>query len=236
MVNVAVVDDSQEDLDYVASLLKSSFLDVNAVFYSDPEKAINELSWQEVDLLILDINMPQMDGFDLLEKVKKYSFEVIFSTAESQYALKSYSYFAVGYLLKPYTEFDFIAVVTKALHRMQHEQTRLVKPQANTVIPIATRECIYMISIDEIIRVESIDNYANFHLVNGNAHMSSHGLSYYKDAFDSPTFFRVHKSHIVNTSFVEKYYSDGTLILKNGDKVPVSRRRREAFLSHFKQH
>lgn len=234
MIHIAVIDDTQEDLEYIASLLESSFSDISPVFYNDPEKAIHELNWSKIDLLILDINMPNINGFDLLERIKKYSFEVIFSTAEEQYALKSYSYFALGYLLKPYTEYDFIAFISKALYRIKHRQNTVVNSQVSKVIPIATTECVFMISIDEIVRVESVNNYAKFHLTDGNAHLSSHGLTYYKNAFDSPTFFRVHKSHVVNTSFVEKYYLDGTLVLKNTDRVPVSRRRREAFLSHFK--
>lgn len=234
MMHIAVVDDTQEDLEYIASLLRRSFPSVSAVFYSDPEKAIGELNWSEIDLLILDINMPTIDGFSLLEQITKYSVEVVFSTAETEYALKSYSYFALGYLLKPYTEFDFIAVITKALHRISKNHSTVDRSKSEKIISIAAVGCTYLVSVDDIVRVQSVNNYAKFYLANGDTHLTSYGLSHYKNTFESSPFFRIHKSHVVNTSYIEKYYSDGNLVLKNGDTVPVARRMREQFLSHFK--
>lgn len=238
MIKVLVIDDNLDDLDFIAYLFKKYFPHLESVYYSDPQKASVEVNFEEFDLLILDVNMPTINGFDFLERIKKHEIKVIFSTAEEKHALRAHSYATVGYLLKPYSESDFTHVLLKSIRSIDKAQkgnSEKNKP-LNQLILIATIGCSYMVSTDEIIRVESINNYAKFIVSDGNSYLSSHGLSHYKDPFESRTFFRIHKSHIINIRFIEKYYSDGTLIMKNGDRVPVSRRRREEFLSHIKNH
>ena len=235
MYTICVLDDNQNDLDKIKSLLKNNFEYKQALFFTDPEVALNELDSSQVDLFILDINMPGLDGFEFLDKVKNHESEVVFSTAEDRFALRAYENFALGYLLKPYSESEFITVISKALKRIR-DKTGHMSSNPSEIISIPTQGCLYVVPKNDVIRVERIGSYVKFFVSDGNVHLSSRGIKHYMDSasLDPNHFVVVHKSHVVNINHVQKYYTDGTLVLKNGDRVPVARRRREVLLSYLK--
>lgn len=235
MYTICAIDDNRHDLDKVKSLLENNFECRQAFFFNDPEVALKDLNGSHVDLFILDINMPGLDGFEFLRKIDDHSAEVVFSTAEDRFALRAYENFALGYLLKPYTESDFVTVISKAIKRIRDKDGRAVT-KSSEIISIPTQGCLYVVPKNDVVRMEKIGSYVKFFVNDGNVHLSSRGIKYYLDSpsLDPDRFIVVHKSHVVNIDYVLKYYTDGTLVLKNGDRIPVARRRRDVLLSYLR--
>ena len=232
MYSIAVVDDNINDLDKARSLLEKNFETKRTCFYSNPQDALKDADYPSFDLVILDINMPQLNGFEFLNETQNFNVEVVFCTSEEGYALEAYKQYALGYLLKPYSEADFITVISKAFKRMSPNTNK--NRFTSEFISVATKSCIYVLPVQDIIRIQSINNYVKFFVNDGNVHLSSRIMKYYLKSLDKHRFIRVHKSHLINVDFILKYYSDGTLVLKNGDRIPVARRRRDELLDYLK--
>lgn len=239
-MNLIIIDDSASDIEYFKSLLVKNFNDFNNIeSFTNPLEGLDYINEAHPDLLILDMEMPDIDGVDLLNRTKSPTTEVIFCTSHDQFAMEAFKSLALGFLLKPYSESSFIAIMSKAIQRLKSVKDNngfpnTIKPILDEqVITVPTLGCTYFLKISEIVRLESIDSYAKIYLTDGTFHISSHGIKYFETSLISPIFFRVHKSHLINLTKVKKLFTDGTLVLKNGEHVPVARRRRTELLSLF---
>ncbi|MDO5980831.1 LytR/AlgR family response regulator transcription factor [Flavivirga spongiicola] len=239
-MNLIIIDDSASDIEYYKSLLVKNFNDFNNIeSFTNPLEGLDYINEAHPDLLILDMEMPDIGGIDLLNRIKSPTTELIFCTSHDQFAIEAFKNLALGFLLKPYSESNFIAIMSKAIQRLKsvkanNDFPKAIKPILDEqVITVPTLGCTYFLKISEIIRFESVDSYAKIYLTDGTFHISSHGIKYFETSLISPIFFRVHKSHLINLTKVKKLFTDGTLVLKNGEHVPVARRRRTELLSLF---
>jgi len=190
------------------------------------------------DVVFLDIRMPDGTGFDLLEKLPIINFKIIFVTAYEEHALKAFKYSAVDYLLKPLNPDEFIAAITKLnsdnkLDDLEKKVELLLKNRngfENIALPTSTG--LKMVEIKNIVRCESDDNYTLFYITTGEKILVSRTLKEYDQLLSDEGFYRTHKSHLVNTLFIQEYVKGegGYVILKNGDSIDVSRRKKEGLI------
>jgi two-component system, LytTR family, response regulator len=200
-------------------------------------EAINRLN---PDIVFMDIEMPGMNAFDTLQQLDNIEFQVIFTTAYDQYAIKAIKFSALDYLLKPIDADELIAAVAKASEQkvqvqqvqLQQLQHSLQNPDNDFKLMISTNEGPYFIPTDDILFAEGQNNYTHFHLSRQRKLVASKTLLEFENLLSDHGFMRVHKSFLVNFKYVERYLSkNGTLLLTNGNEVEVSRRRKDEVLN-----
>jgi two-component system, LytTR family, response regulator len=194
------------------------------------------------DLLYLDIEMPHLNGFDLLEKVGDLTFQVVFTTAYDRYAVRAFKFSALDYLLKPIDPVELKATVEKAAQKVQvvQQQLDLLKQQLlstrrSSKIALPQLNGFIIADIEQIIYCESDSNYTRFHMKNNEQYLICRSLGEVESLLEGYTFFRPHKQFLVNTNEIKRVIrDDGTILeLSNGAQVPVSRQKLEGVKQIF---
>jgi two-component system LytT family response regulator len=246
MIKAILVDDEMHGLDTLNILLSDFCPDVKVIDRCpSAKKALESINKSKPDLVFLDIEMPIMNGFELLEQFDEIPFSVIFTTSYDQYAIKAIRFSALDYLLKPVDPKELIAAIKKVDRKKNpptSEQLKMLMDQLQhregpiTRIAIPTTEGFELIVADDVVRCEANDNYTYLFLKNKTRIIASRTLKEMEEQLrDFPSFIRVHHSYIVNLNEVVKYVrgEGGYLILTDGTSVNVSRSRKEALLKHF---
>lgn len=240
-IKVVIIDDEAHGVESVKSFITGNYPSFNILGTADSVKtAVELLSKVEADLVFMDIELPDGSGFDILEKLSKRDFDVIFVTAFNQYAIKAFKYSAIDYLLKPFDYNDMDAAVKKIINRgatnNKHEEqfnallqnSKLDKPEK---IVLATAESIEFVNVKDIIHIQSDGNYSTLHIKGRNNLMVSKNLGEFENMLEDFAFFRTHQSHLVNLNFVQKVSRfDGGVIMEGGSVAILSRRKRNQFL------
>lgn len=192
------------------------------------------------DLVFLDIKMPDGTGFDLLKRIDKKEFALIFLTAFDEYAIKAFKFSAIDYLLKPLDPDELITAVKRVEENLitPYSQIAHLLDNVNSIkreskkIVLKTAESIYLVNVNEIIRCEATGNYTQFFLKDQKPVLVSKTLKDYDEILSDFGFFRVHQSHLVNLKHIIRLdkADGGTLILNYDQKTPVSTRRKEALI------
>lgn len=198
------------------------------------------------DLVFLDIEMPVMNGFAMLESLEKIDFDVVFITAYDQYALRAFRFSALDYLLKPVDPEELKKCVanfeTKHAARKQHQLgSQLNELLANFRSPgaqkiaLPTSEGYQFVFPDDIVRIQSDSNYCEFYFKDGKKLVVSRTLKEYETLLEDANFCRVHNSHLVNLRFVSKYLKGegGYLVLEDGTSIEVSTRKKAVVLQRL---
>jgi two-component system, LytTR family, response regulator len=194
------------------------------------------------DLLYLDIEMPHLNGFDLLEKIGDLTFQVVFTTAYDRYAVRAFKFSALDYLLKPIDPVELKVTVEKAAQKVQvvQQQLDLLKQQLlstrrSSKIALPQLNGFIIADIEQIIYCESDSNYTRFHMKNNEQYLICRSLGEVENLLEGYTFFRPHKQFLVNTEEIKKVIrDDGTILeLSNGIQVPVSRQKIESVKQIF---
>jgi two-component system LytT family response regulator len=192
-------------------------------------------------LIFLDIDMPKMNGFEMLNQVPEKNFHVIFTTAYDQYAIKAIKYAAFDYLLKPIDIEELKTAVSK-VDAEENKQTRrqvellyqnILHPKKNLQkLAIPTLEGLLFYEIGDIIYLEANSNYTNIHFSNKTKITASKTLKEFEDLLPEDVFFRTHHSYIINLSYIKRYIKGdgGQIELQHGAIVDVSRRKKDEFL------
>lgn len=196
------------------------------------------------DLLFLDVQMPGMDGFGLLDTIEHRGFGVIFITSYEKHAIRAIRYSALDFLLKPYSALDFDAAIARFLaqRELQPERMRFLldnRPDEHDALNsllIPTRSGDRRVRTRDIVRCESDRNYTWFHLKGGEKLLSSYTLGSYEEFLAETEFIRVHRSHIVNVEHVRSCSSEGSITMSDGTEIEVSRRRRQEVLGIMRRH
>ncbi|MGC4099965.1 LytR/AlgR family response regulator transcription factor [Ferruginibacter sp.] len=198
------------------------------------------------DLLLLDIEMKDGTGFDLLRMMPQKKFEVIFITAYDTYAVEAFKYTAIGYLLKPVLVADLVTAVQAALERIRKNifesqwmalsHNLESKERYDRKLAIATSAGYVFVNVKEISWCESQANYTAFHFLSSKKIVSSRNLGFYEELLPVEKFCRIHHSSLVNVDYIEKFNrrtNGGSVIMMDGTELDVSQRRKEEFLQYF---
>src|SRR6185436_20089037 len=209
--------------------------------FEKPEEAILLVRHQKPDVLFLDIEMPRMNGFRLVQELGDFEGEIIFITAYSHFAIEAMRISAFDYLVKPVS----IADLQNAVTRLQQQRSRHTKERLNVLkqsieenksqdnkIAVPTNEGLEFIVIKTIVRIESSTNYSRLYLTNKHSILVTKLLKDFEELLTPYRFFRVHNSHLINLNYISKYIrgDGGQVVMENGDVVDVSRRKKDQFL------
>lgn len=242
MITATIVDDEPFSCESLTTLLERFCPDVKVldICYSAAD-ALQSIHRQKPQLLFLDIEMPRMNGFDLLEKLPAIDFELIFTTSYDQYAIKAIRFSALDYLLKPIDRDELQKAVQKAVHRLKsplpqqieillHKLTQPAIPVNKIAIP--TMEGLQMICVESIISCAANSNYTSLFLKNKQNIIASRTLKEIEEMLEDYSFLRVHHSYLVNLNEVEKYIKGegGYLLMSDGATIDVSRSKKEILL------
>lgn len=208
-------------------------------------KGIEAIKKYQPQLVFLDIEMPKMNGFEMLKKIAAINFDVIFTTAYDEFALKAFKVNALDYLLKPIDEEELKLAIDKVKERNTEPITQLrlesifkTIMQSNPKFPniaLPTLEGLEFIEVASITHCQSEGNYTNIFQKNGHKTLVSKTLKDIETMLEGHHFLRVHHSFLVNLIYVRKYYKgkNGYLELINKISIPVSRAKKEALLKRF---
>ncbi len=248
MIRILIIDDEEAACNILSILIRKYMpMEHKIQIEQDPVKALVMLNDYQPTLVMLDIEMPGMNGFDFLNKAGSWDFDVIFTTAYDKYAIKAIRFSALDYLLKPIDIIELQNALNRhIIRRNLSQQTRhdlvdnlisnVQKPEADEYrLAISTSEGVFFYLPSEIIRCEGESNYTRFFLEDAKPLMVSHTLKDYESILTDYGFVRVHKSHLVNIKYVSRMDRDGFLWLQNGDSIPVSRRRKEEVMAMLKK-
>lgn len=244
MLRTVIIDDESNARQVIANILELYCEKVELIGQAEDVKTglilIDEL---KPDLVLLDIQMPDGTGFDLLKQIGNIDFNFIFITAYDQYAIKAIKLSALDYVLKPINVNELIDAIEKAeIFQVNQGEARLrLENYHNNIsnrnfekrISLNTTDSVYSIKIKNITYCKSDKNYTDIYLENGKKLLISKTLKDFELLLLDFGFFRVHQSYLINMNFVSRYEKKGLVgnaILENETKIPVSSRKRESFL------
>jgi len=243
MIRAIIVDDENASRETLKGLLKRYCKNVQVLDEADGcQSALALLKDNQPDVLFLDIQMPDGSSFKLLEDLGKIPYEVVFTTAYDQYAIKAFKYSAIDYLLKPIDPDDLINAIEKIEKKNPTEKTENsteinvllnnIKNSESKKIVLSTSKGMHVIEVINIIRCESEDYYTKFFLTDGKIIMVSHTLKDYEELLSDFNFVRPHKSHLVNVRYIKSYLrvDGGSVEMTDGTIIPVSRRKRDSII------
>jgi len=245
MIKAIIVDDEMKSQSSLFKLLERFCPEVEVIgFACNVQTAVEIIDQENPDLVFLDISMPDGDGFEVLDRVHSRKFEVIFTTAYNEYALKAIQFSALHYLLKPINYSELKDAVTrfqnskkdisldekfKVLYdSLKNEHKKIILPAANG---------LRMVELNDIVRCEANGSYTDFFLEKKEDLMVSKPLSNFMEILPEHLFCRVHSKHLVNLNYVEQYIKGrgGRIILKDGKEIEVSEGKKKEFLERLKQ-
>jgi len=246
-VNAIIVDDEEFARENLRILLEDYCPQVRVNgLASSASQARQMIEEHNPDLVFLDIMMPGEDGFMFLKSIEDRKFQVIFTTAFKDYALRAIKESAIDYLEKPIDIDDLQSAVAKAEELIGQKKTtrvtdgRLSKVLESIVLTnsvektiVPTKDGLAIVKNTEIIHLEAFENYTTLYLTSGKKYVSSKSIKAFEDKLDPNMFFRAHKSHIINIAHHLKEFnrSEGNIaVLSDGTQVPVARRKLQEFL------
>lgn len=236
----AIVDDEPHAIEFLADKLAELYDNLIITgTYGNWKDALPALRNEDLDLLFLDISMPQKNGFNLLSLVPQLKAEIIFVTAYSEYALTAFDFSATGYILKPIKDAVLTKTVDKALERRLNKKLLREPAQpeggskgANLKIGIPNSKGLDYINTEDILYLEATRRYTRI-VEKGRETLSSYNIGKFWPLLEPHLFYKVHRSFIVNLNYVNRYESVGIITLSNNKKIPVSKNVRDNFLSIF---
>ena len=242
-MKVIIIDDEARTRKSIADILKFSQQDLELVAEAeDVATGVDAIVEYKPDLILLDINMPDGTGFDLLKKLNDIHFKIIFITAYEEFAVHAFEFSAIDYILKPVDPKKLIDAIDKA-HQLVEQESISLKLNAlfanlensvseNRKLVLKTAENIYIVNTNDIIRCESDGGYTQFYLIDGKKILVSRNLKDYEDMLDGYGFFRIHQSHMINLKYIDHYSKTegGAVVMKDNSYLPVARRKKESFL------
>ncbi|MBS3993420.1 MAG: response regulator transcription factor [Bacteroidetes bacterium] len=242
MYKVLIVDDEKDALEALEWKLNTYIKDVEITLCNSPIKALTLINEIKPDIVFLDIHMPEMDGFTFLDKLSHRNFNLIFTTAHNEFAIKAFKVSAVDYLLKPVDKDELIAAVDKVkLTKEQPKEENALENKlqmllnnlgtntsSNEKIHISADGKVYLLEKEEVVMMEADKSYTTIYLNNGQEIVVSKTLKEVEKSFQFPRFYRVHNSYLINLDHVKEYLKGlgGELIMSNGKTASISRSKK----------
>ncbi len=248
MIKAVLIDDEIHSIETMQWKLENYCPEVEVIAtFDDPVEGVKYLKQSSPDILFLDIEMPMLNGFDVLEELKgSIDFDVIFTTAYDNFGIQAVKFSALDYLLKPIQNKELKEAVEK---HIQKANSRPPSEQINTLlqnveaekkgqpgkIALATKESIEFVEVAQIVCCESDSNYTMVYLKDNRKRLISKTLKEFEQLLTPHNFYRPHNSHLINLSHVREFIrgDGGYLVMENKMKIPVSRTKREELLKRL---
>jgi two-component system LytT family response regulator len=249
MMKAILVDDEPDGIRTLKKLLELNCPEVEVLATcTDAITARHKFEELHPDVIFLDIQMPGKSGLDLLSEISEDDFEVIFVTAHNEYILQALQFSAVDYLMKPVDEDRLVEAVQRVKKRMHRDRSAesteaLLHNIHKATSPLEMRLCLptlkgfTILKLEEILYCEAQRSYTIFHLINNKTLLISKPLFDYERLLAGTTFFRIHKSFLINLMHVKEYVrgEGGTVVMSNNMEIEVSRRKKELFLTKVRE-
>lgn len=242
MLKGIIVDDETKSRESLKILVEDfcGNVEVCAVCKSVDE-GIKAIQDHKPEIVFLDIQLHRETGFDLLTRIKDINFEIIFTTAYSEYAIKAFKFSAIDYLLKPIDIEELrraVGKVDKKLNdnlsvRLQHLiQNLQVQPSGGHKLALPTLEGLIFVKVTDILYCEASSNYTEIVVQDGKKYTVSRTLKEYDDLLSAHNFYRIHNSYLINLNAIKKYIrgEGGYVIMNNDQSLNVSKRKKDGFL------
>ncbi len=248
MIKAVVIDDEQKTHNIVGKIIEKEFQDIKIVASAkNVTKGIEIIQKHLPDIVFLDVQMPDGTGFDLLKKINYHNFKLIFITAHEENALQAIKFSAIDFILKPINIIDFTNSVIEVIKEIKQDNEHIkIKTFLNNIensseksrkIVLKTTENIYIVNIKDIIRCESENNYTIFFLNDNRKILISKTLKEYSELLERYNFIRIHRSHLINLNYIERFEKkdSGLVYMKDKSKVPVSFLKKFLLLDSFEK-
>jgi two-component system, LytTR family, response regulator len=243
MIKATIIDDEKHCIVTLQHLLQQFETIEILATTQDSTTAKKLIETHEPDLVFLDIEMPQMNGFDIINQFDKMPCKFVFTTAYDQYALKALRLNALDYLLKPMDKNDIATVLDKYNNQelvISKDQVKNLHLFANgtmqDTIALSTAKGLLFVKIDDIMYLKADGCYTNIVMNDKTKHVASKTMSVFEEVLlDNPLFFRAHKSHIINLKFIKQYLrgEGGEIIMQDSISIALSRNRKQDFMNLF---
>ncbi|MBS1750907.1 MAG: response regulator transcription factor [Bacteroidetes bacterium] len=243
MIKAIIIDDEKHCSDNLQWQLRQYCPEIKvAGVCKSPDQGLNEISKQQPQLVFLDVEMPGMSGFEMLEQLTDINFDIIFTTAFNQYAIRAIKFGALDYLVKPIDKDELRAAVDKVLKHTNNESLKQLTALLTHIrksndlsfqkIALPTIHGYELVPLNNVMYCESKSNYTNIHLNNGQQILISRTLKDIEELLNTHPFFRLHNSFLVNLQYAIRYIrgEGGFLVLNNDITIPVSRNKKEELL------
>lgn len=244
-ISTLLIDDEDSSLDTLEWLLQNYGEGVEIIGkYNSPEAGLEAIKKHQPDLVFLDIEMPKMNGFDLLEKLGNVDFSIVFTTAYDQFAVRAFKYSALNYLLKPVDPDDLVATLKRVRQKLQSqtgEQLELLfkqlhkKEQGLGKIALSTSDGLVFVNTSDITYCKADSNYTLVVMQNSQRITVAKTLKEIDEILAGDTFFRVHNSYLINLNHIVKFIrgEGGFIQMPDGTEIPIARNRKDEFFQHF---
>ena len=231
-IKALIVEDNTFMATVLHDMLKQHAIDFAVLDIADTgNKALQLIASEKPNVVFLDIELPDMTGFELLQQLGDINFKTIFTTSHSHYAIRAFRFNALDYLIKPIKENELDEAIKRLLKsagnniEVKHALTNLEsKKVEDQKLLLSTQNGMLRLPLKQITHIEGERNYSLIHLSNGLRELSSKNLAYFEDILIDKNFFRSHRSYLINKYQIDKLKGDN-FVLKNGFQIPISRRK-----------
>ena len=246
--SIIIVDDEKHQQERLAAMLQKNFPSYSiAAICASVSEGVKKIDALKPELVFLDVVMPPETGFDLINKVREHSFEVIFTTSYEEYAIRAFKVSAVDYLLKPfgveelrtalqkYEKKKSLPVSFNHLELLMHNLRE--SSGGHEAVALPTAKGFLRVKVEDIIRCEADNMYTTFFMRDKSQHVISKNLKECEEILTEYFFIRTHLSHLINLRYVKEYLrgDGGSVIMTDGSTVDVSRNRKDDFLKAFRK-
>lgn len=242
-----IIDDEPHCVGYLHVLLVQHCPNVEVVATAaNGQEGLSAIRQHNPELVFLDIEMPVMNGFQMLKELETIPFQIIFTTAYDRYALRAFKFSALDYLLKPIDPQELKNAVfrSRKAFPIAQEQLSVLKNQLHhptaafsNKIAVPSQEGFSFLNLQDIVTCEAESNYTKFHLMGGKSLLISRTLGDVEDTLKEKGFFRIHKQFLINLQHIIKYVKGegGYVVMSNNQLVSIARSRREEFVNLFEK-
>jgi len=245
MLRSIIVDDELKSRETLRMMITSFCHGINVVATcQNIKEAMEAIQTFKPDVVFLDVQMQGETGFDLLSKLEEIKFDVIFTTAHSEYAIRALKSSAIDYLLKPIDIADLQRAVAKAESKQEAHLTERLQQLLQNLKSVGTEnyklalpvsDGLIFIGAKDILYCKASGNYTEIFMIDGKKHLVSRQLKEYEDILETRDFFRIHHSFLINLNFVKSYVrgEGGYVVMSDNTSIDVSRRKKEAFMDRI---